>query len=113
MSAAKHTPGEWIVKPWAVCDKDGAIDSCGTQVVARLPNGDEVGIFSSAVEGDDLADLHLIAAAPKLLEALQKAKNSLVAFKFMPGPGNAWEDSDEANLNAVDAAIAKATGAAA
>lgn len=110
MSAAKHTPGEWVVKSWTEHDKAGAIESCGDQVVARLPNGDEVGIFTTALEGESLADLRLIAAAPDMAAALQLAKNSLVAFKFMPGPGNAWEDSDEANLQAVDAAIAKATG---
>ena len=43
--------------------------------------------------------------ADELLKALQLAKNSLVAFKFMPGANNAWEDHDEDNLKAVDAAI--------
>lgn len=52
------------------------------------------------------------AERDELLAALQLAKNSLVAFKFMPGIDGAWEDHDEANLLAVDAAIAKATGAA-
>lgn len=55
-------------------------------------------------------DLQLIEAAPDMLEALRQAKNSLVAFKLMPGPCNAWEVHDEANLKAVDEAIAKATG---
>lgn len=42
----------------------------------------------------------------ELLESLQCAKNSLVAFKFLPGDANRWEESDEANLAAVDRAIA-------
>lgn len=57
------------------------------------------------------ADLRRLRAVnAQLLEALQRAKNSLVAFKFVPGERNAWEDHDEANLEAVNAAIA--TGSA-
>jgi hypothetical protein len=56
----------------------------------------------------------LYALNGELLEALQLAKNSLIAFKFMPGQGimpgqgNSWEDHDEENLKSVDAAITKA-----
>lgn len=46
-----------------------------------------------------------------LLEALKCAKNSLVAFKFLPGDANRWEESDEANLAAVDRGIARAEAA--
>ena len=37
----------------------------------------------------------------RLLEALKRAKDSLVAFKFVPGDANRWEESDEENLAAV------------
>ena len=53
----------------------------------------------------ELRRLHAVNG--ELLEALQLAKNSLVAFKFMPGQGNSWEDHDEENLKSVDAAINK------
>ena len=48
------------------------------------------------------------ALIEELREALKSAKNTLVAFKFQPGPSNAWEEHDEAALQAVDAALAKA-----
>lgn len=44
----------------------------------------------------------------ELLEALKRAKDSLVAFKFVPGDANRWEESDEENLAAVNSAIAAA-----
>lgn len=74
---AQHTPGEWVVKSWTEHDKDGAIESCGDQVVARLPNGGEVGIFTTALEGESIADLCLIAAAPGLLAACINARDML------------------------------------
>lgn len=46
-----------------------------------------------------------------LLEALECAKNSLVAFKLLPGDANRWEESDEANLAVVDRGIARAEAA--
>ena len=46
-----------------------------------------------------------------LLEALKRAKDSLVAFKFLPGDANRWEESDEENLAAVNSAIARAEAA--
>jgi hypothetical protein len=43
-------------------------------------------------------------------EALEAAKNSLVAFKFMPGPNNAWEEHDEQNLQLVESALTSEQG---
>lgn len=47
----------------------------------------------------------------RLLDALKRAKNSIVAFKFVPGGANCWEASDEENLTAVNSAIAAAEAA--
>ena len=47
----------------------------------------------------------------ELLKALKRAKDSLVAFKFVPGDANRWEESDEENLAAVNSAIAAAADA--
>lgn len=47
----------------------------------------------------------------RLVEALKRAKNSIVAFKFVPGGANCWEASDEENLTAVNSAIAAAEAA--
>lgn len=40
-----------------------------------------------------------------LLDALQAAKATLVAFKFIRGDANCWEPHDEDHLTKVDAAI--------
>lgn len=47
----------------------------------------------------------------QLLAALKLGKNSLLAFKLIPGQSNAWEEHDEANLVAINAAIAAAEAA--
>lgn len=47
----------------------------------------------------------------RLLDALKRAKDSLVAFKFVPGGANCWEASDEENLTTVNSAIAAAEAA--
>ncbi len=47
----------------------------------------------------------------RLTEALKRAKDSLVAFKFLPCDANRWEASDEENLAAVNSAIAAAEAA--
>lgn len=47
----------------------------------------------------------------ELLEAMKRAKDSLVAFKFVPGDANRWEESDEENLAAVNSAVARAESA--
>lgn len=100
---SKHTPGEWDVNQFSDLDGDFHV-----QVVLKSNGCPLAHMYECGSETK--ANARLIAAAPELLEALQAAKNSLVAFKFLPGHGNAWEDSDEENLQAVDAAIAKATG---
>ncbi len=60
-------------------------------------------LFTSTIPAQDVN--------AELVEALQCAKNSLVAFKLMPVPSNAWEDPDEANLEVVNAALSKYKGA--
>ncbi|MGR2678680.1 hypothetical protein [Chromobacterium haemolyticum] len=47
----------------------------------------------------------------QLLEALKLARNSLVAFKFVPGQSNTWEAHDEDHLRTVNSAIAAAKAA--
>lgn len=110
MSKAKHTSGPWVR------DRESGFD-CDV----RAANGRKIAAVNvqnqpKSKEGwakrkaENEANAILIAAAPELLEALQAAKNSLVAFKFQPGDANCWEPHDEANLALVDAAIAKVLG---
>ena len=94
MSAPKHTPGPW--------GYDGAYD-----VVMR----DDVGAWIACVnfehvdEEQAVADAHLIAAAPEMLEALKRLR--AVATQSLD------IDLIDGGLDAlaeVDAAIAKAEG---
>lgn len=99
----KHARGPWRRKEWATRDSDGAIETCGWQVV----DADGHLVIACCVEGasdEEEAALDLIAAAPELLEALQA---------ILP-----WaQESDHggpdigADLTKARAAIAKATGA--
>lgn len=100
--SALHTPGLPRECVLAIAEKFGAFEFGDAQGHKRLEFAAEVIAAHERIRD----------AAPDLLAALQLAKDSLVAFKFIPGAGNAWEDHDEANLQAVDAAIAKATGSA-
>lgn len=58
------------------------------------------------------AEARKLATVDELLEALQAAKNTLVAYKLQPGPQNCWEPHDEENLAQVEAALAKVRGPA-
>ncbi|HCF2412865.1 TPA: hypothetical protein NIA64_003513 [Pseudomonas aeruginosa] len=66
MSKHKHTPGPWMIERYA----DGLIQIVGN---VRVVSDDEeyVTTVVEALNPDDEADAHLIAAAPELLEALQ------------------------------------------
>ena len=92
----KHARGPWLRKEWATRDSDGAIETCGWQVV----DADGHLVTACCVEGasdEEEASLDLISAAPELLEALQ----AVVAVA-----DRAADEFDRAR-----AAIAKATGA--
>lgn len=70
---SKHTPGPWVVEGWDVREPDGCVINEGLQVVA-IKNGAECSIYAATEcgDGDEMeANLHLIAAAPELLAALE------------------------------------------
>jgi hypothetical protein len=102
---SKHTPGPWVVHPIEFTMGLPYTPVAANTLIAK--------VYSTAY-GDheqSQANARIMASALDLLEALKSAKNTLVAFKFLPGPSNAWEEHDEAALQAVDAAIAKAEAA--
>lgn len=136
-----HTPGDWRVWAWTQREPDGTVVACGHQVVSRLPDDSEVGIFTTATEGEDTADLHLIAAAPALLAACANARDMLATDRqaFVDchrlrdsrtddavAHGLVWVDADtwiepsaadglrdyDRAIALIDAAMAKATGSA-
>lgn len=83
----QHTPGPWQVNLPST-----------TEVVADF-GGADIGV---AWRIHNPADARLIAAAPDLLQALQRARRILAA--------NAIEFDCDGAIDAIDVAIARATG---
>ena len=102
---SKHTPGPWAVRSRKV---DGEIVDC----FVTAPDCQGLA-YDAEIMGDDeyrdgmerkVADATLIAAAPELLEALQKA------FLYINGGPGYTPENMMAAYHAARAAIAKATG---
>ncbi len=92
-----HTPGPWFAKRMRNDNGNFDIDSVGGYFVAKSIGGLDV--------GEEEANARLIAAAPELLAALQRAYMALIGY--LPGHRNAITD---AAIDAARAAIAKAEG---
>lgn len=99
-----HTPG-----PWAVIDGHYPAFKEVTGPSFKL----SVVMLATDLTEDDYqkrdADLHLIAAAPDLLEALGQTLNAMIHLELSDSSKIEWEASKAAAY----AAIAKATGGAA
>lgn len=93
MSAAKHTPGPWLVTYGHKTRLVRGIHSATRNVVNF--NG-----LAAPASNESQANARLIAAAPQLLEALIDCRRALELANFA------------GELAVVDAAIAKATGSA-
>lgn len=104
-----HTPGPWVFKREV---HKGDVDHIATVAwVGDIRVGRDCGsahLCNYESHGSNAADARLIAAAPDLLEALRKAV-VLLAGACVHAPELDPHDTYEA----VSAAIAKATGAAA
>ena len=105
LNKSAHTPGPWLVGP----------GKRGTGVYFRpppsriFPEGTSVLVTEARIQHEDAV---LIAAAPELLEALQMAQeiiNNLIPFQKKYGVGIG--PNEQADLDAISNAIAKATGA--
>ena len=92
---SKHTPGPWVVKG----DKVYALDDCEHHPVADCTTN-----HTCRDEWDVEANAQLIAAAPDLLDMLNKVL-PLVAFAYDKGLADA-----EIIGRDIESAIAKATG---
>ena len=98
MEQTQHTPGPWVFTP--------EVNMAGMRYVRQAPeaNGsNEICRVEGWRDGIGEANARLIAAAPELLEALQKLVRAIDRMPSNPADGLA----DEAR-----AAIAKATEAA-
>lgn len=112
MSASKHTPGPWEVKPLTGANDKGHgyIFAQGDELVASVlaaTNADPVFGTERIIRGQ--ANAHLIAAAPELLEALEGVVHFADGFGMYhteSPAGIALRDW----INGAHAAIAKATG---
>ena len=93
----KHTAGPWI----AHCSGDGFI-FIERDFGNSKAHPEWMVASIQSYQKEDVANARLIAAAPELLEALQKARSALVMEGHHPGNSGV--------TIAVDAAIAKATG---
>ena len=95
MSEIKPTPGPWAVARMTPCRVDTA---SGSISISWSSNND-----SGAREREAEANARLIAAAPELLEALQKMLPELRGLSIV-------SDTAAEMLREAEAAIAKATG---
>jgi hypothetical protein len=99
VTEAKHTPGPWQVGEYS----DGVGVGAGFRV-ALMTGGERY---------RDKANARLIAAAPELLDALQKAVGALEFSRdYHKDLGNEDQAFAQDMLDAALKAIAKATGAA-
>lgn len=106
MANTKHTPGEWTVNQLAGSQLDTRIKA-GNKIVADCYS------FSEDIPGNEAeANAQLIAAAPELLEVLQKTLPNLkYRIKEFKIDGNVWgAEVMQAIVNIHQSAIAKATG---
>ena len=102
MSSSNTSPAPWFADTGrnAVYDKRVWFDESGARF-GDTPN------LVVRIEGGRQADVHLIAAAPELLEALKEAHNALELFASDESPSG---QIAVAAVMQARAAIAKATG---
>lgn len=100
----QHTPG-----PWAVRHTDNGLRIVYSDGELRSHVADLHSMSLCEEHGSLRANASLIAAAPDLLSALQQTYNA-IAWDI-PG-GNLSDEEEEALLDTIRAAIAKAEGGA-
>ena len=74
----KHTPGPWTAGRLPLTDSPIVRDGCGCPVAK--PGRDVIAAPGSVADLQDFANARLIAASPKLLEALQSCITEDGAF---------------------------------
>ena len=101
---AKHTPGPWSLNNWPQGDAELRIGAMGVARIATIHLRD-VSI------NQQKANAALMIAAPDMLAALIAVQDDYREL-LRSGPTNEEADEIDAMLQIIDAAIAKATGAA-
>ncbi|MBC3943330.1 hypothetical protein [Sphingomonas albertensis] len=116
---AKHTPGPWTIIPAVPYDGDDdeLVGAFNEPAGIEGADGSPVCVFGTCEGSGTLfeneADYRLIAAAPDLLAALTSALPAVATLWTTAGyDGDAeFEGTLKSILDAIDAAIAKATAA--
>lgn len=105
----KHTPGPWVI--------EDSVKGWDDNVAIKSEDGEYIGLVSW-LNDEQKPNAHLIAAAPDLLEALQKCQTVLEwVVEQAGGPQCEHEGGvvcfcqENAAISTARAAIAKATGA--
>jgi len=98
---AKHTPGPWYYVP-----DFSAIVIYRRGAASPIPVAD----FGKVTLPETNANARLIAAAPDLLAAAKAAASCYRTFRNVPKSEQAWTAADDEALEALFAAVAKATG---
>lgn len=116
MSAFNGTPGPWGIVDRGIWDisieADGTVAHVNNKGAWFPSNGGES--ISGRSHNTMLADARLIAAAPELLDALQRLNSATRRYmEERPESDAEWASDEPSVLSVVDAAIAKATGGAA
>ena len=103
---AAHTPAPWLIEWNAAQGGEGhyITDSNDMGELSRIA----AVLFHDDADGETRANARLIAAAPELLAALERAYMALIGY--LPAHRNGVTD---AAIGAASAAITKATGEAA
>lgn len=115
MTQSKHTPAPWFLSPHDM--QSGTSDTLAIVYnIERLPtecgHGSSIGYISANKPcyeisvHENLANAHLIAAAPELLAALKLAQGWIMDYVPLETQGR------EIELKSINAAIAKAEGRA-
>lgn len=94
-----HTPGPWFAHSDVIRDSDNRYDGNAIAFAANYPS------HSKTDWNDQLDNARLIAAAPELLEALERLSAQCTRLRL---PGQAETDAEKT----ARAVIAKATGGA-
>jgi hypothetical protein len=111
VSGAQHTPGPWTVDDGGIrCDHEHNYG-----IVAQVHDGhiySEYTSDSATLEFANIADMHLVAAAPELFEACELAIPNEVCLtnRNIPDGIKVALDCTMGDLRKIAAALAKARG---
>ena len=108
MTQGKHTPGPWriraVSKPMEIIGNIHQVTDVESFPTAFVPAWDSPAAGEVYGTEEALANAHLIAAAPDMLEVLREAR------EHVAGSAPEWHYRTQEMVALIDAVIAKATG---